>query len=279
MITKPIIQIVSLIVIVSVFYSCNEDTVPTRRFATGEKYIKFEYQNCFPCSDEFLGNNIELFKKTSAWKMAKAVYEQDTEEIERQHIKDTSLLRYQETKYGMTLLCWAVINDRYFSAKTLLKLGANPNIPMFNDYTALNYSCDKETTSNYIRLLLQYGGDIRRKNLGAYGEYYTLMKDAAATSLENVMFLEKAGLDISLDTNKIGGPFASALTSWNIEIAEYLISRGANYRRPILITETDTLFAIDVIKRTKFKTNSKSDSAAQRVLKLLREHGADSSIK
>ncbi len=259
--------------------SCNFDVLPTGQYATGDKYILYKYQSKILWGGELLGNNIELFKKSPAWKMAIAVYEQDTLEIEKQHKLNSEAIYFQEQKYGMTLLCWAVINDRYFSAKTLLKLGSDPNRPMYNDGTPVNYACEKETTANYLRLLLLYNVDLYRKSRGIGNYYVTLMEIAARTSLENVMVLENAGLYINYDTNHVETPLSLALRNWHIEIAEYLIKKGADYRKPVYFNETDTLYAIDEIKDGGYKTNSEKDSAAQRVLKFLREHGADSSIK
>lgn len=259
--------------------SCNFDIQPTGQYATGDKYILYEYQSKILWDGELLGNNIELFKKSPAWKMAIAVYEQDTLEIEKQHKLNSEAIYFQEQKYGMTLLCWAVINDRYFSAKTLLKLGSDPNRPMYNDYTPVTYACEKETTTNYLRLLLLYNVDLYRKSRSISNYYVTLMEIAARTSLENVLVLENAGLYINYDTNHLRTPLSMALSNWHIEIAEYLIFKGADYRKPVYFNETDTLYPIDEIKDGGYKTNSRKDSAAQRVLKFLREHGADSSIK
>ncbi len=269
-----------LVAIISFFLvSCNFDVQPKGKYATGDEYILYKYETKIFNFGELLGTDIELFKRSSAWKMAIAVYEQDTLEIEKQHKLNSEAIYFQEQKYGMTLLCWAVINDRYFSAKTLLKLGSDPNRPMYNDGTPVNYACEKETTANYLRLLLLYNVDLSRKSRSISNYYVTLMEIAARTSLENVMVLENAGLYINYDTNHLRTPLSVALSNWHIEIAEYLILKGADYRKPVYFNETDTIYAIDEIKDGGYKTNSGKDSAAQRVLKFLREHGADSSQK
>lgn len=51
--------------------------------------------------------------------------------------KNPHWLNYQEPKYGATLLLWAVGTEKYNSAKTLLKYGADPNIATFEGETPL----------------------------------------------------------------------------------------------------------------------------------------------
>ena len=73
-------------------------------------------------------NDINIYKDTSSWELALAVRDEDAHNIEKIVKDKPELLNYQDTKYGATLLLWAVGMEKYKSAETLLKCGADPNI-------------------------------------------------------------------------------------------------------------------------------------------------------
>ena len=70
----------------------------------------------------------ELFKDTAVWELAKAVQKEDIEEIKRLVNQEKLNIDFQEEKFGNTLLILSVSNHQYTSFKTLLELGADPNI-------------------------------------------------------------------------------------------------------------------------------------------------------
>lgn len=75
-----------------------------------------------PTDKNLLGNGIRLYEHTKAWELAKTVEAQKTTRLSS---NDTSLVNFQEGKFGMTLLNLAVYNNKFESAKSLLELGAN----------------------------------------------------------------------------------------------------------------------------------------------------------
>jgi ankyrin repeat protein len=72
--------------------------------------------------------DIRIYKDTPVWKLALAVKNQRWWSIKKIAKETPQLLNYQDPKYGLTLLLWAVGMEKYKSAETLLKCGANPNI-------------------------------------------------------------------------------------------------------------------------------------------------------
>ncbi|MGH2565254.1 MAG: ankyrin repeat domain-containing protein, partial [Ginsengibacter sp.] len=82
------------------------------------------------CSQNFgPGYSFELFKNTPNWDLAKAVQNENENEI-RKLIKEKGVdINLQEPKFGNTLLLLAIGNDKLISTRVLLEEGANINIP------------------------------------------------------------------------------------------------------------------------------------------------------
>jgi hypothetical protein len=100
------INIILTIFFASCFSPRQEKTDGT--FATGDMYKRFQYSGSFWRKDKLTVHDIELYKNTPAWKMAKAVYEQDTTTIIQEADRDKDLVSFKDPKYGRTLLNWAV---------------------------------------------------------------------------------------------------------------------------------------------------------------------------
>lgn len=79
--------------------------------------------------ENLLGNNYRLFQNTAAWELAKAVDDEDTIKI-REILNNKKVdIDFREPKFGSTLLMLSIINSQYESVKTLLQMGAGPNVP------------------------------------------------------------------------------------------------------------------------------------------------------
>lgn len=247
-------------------------------YAKGDKYLRLHYCSRYK-SGELLVYDIELFENTPVWRLAKAVYEQDTETIFCETQRNQQFVHFKDTLYGMTLLKWAVFNRRFFSAKELLKAGADPNMPaLYNNFAPIVDAASDDSTSNFFSLLLAHGGNVNFKlNLPSGGEY-TVFEAAAAASLENTKIAINAGADVNYSSDGIHTAFSSAVVAGTIETVEYLISKGCRFKGPIEVVDRDTTYAIDAIKRADYRPGTKDYETAQRVLKFLRENGADSFV-
>lgn len=82
----------------------------------------------FISKEDYRKTNINIYKDTQAWELAKAVKNQDTKKIEKIAKEEPDLLNIQDPLYNVTLLIWAVGMEKYKSAEALLKCGADPNI-------------------------------------------------------------------------------------------------------------------------------------------------------
>lgn len=116
---------------------------------------------------EYQVHDIRIYKDTPAWKLAKAVSKENTNEIKKIIIKEPELLNYQDPTYGATLLYWSVGKDYYESAKQLLELGADPNIqttylietPLYLACGYLWHDSDFNQDPKFVKLLLEHGAD------------------------------------------------------------------------------------------------------------------------
>jgi hypothetical protein len=186
--------------------------------------------------EEYRITNINIYKNTIAWELALAVKNQKTKTIEKIAKDNLNLLNYQEPKYEATLLLWAVGMERYKSAETLLKCGADPNItsntewktPLFlaAGFSWIDYYAKNDP--KYVKLLLSYGADPNKN----YNESEKFIIEPGASPLmhsigrgiEKTKALVEAGVDINYKT-KTGNTAAveALLFEWIPEYAHYLI--------------------------------------------------------
>ena len=164
--------------------------------------------------------DIRIYKDTPVWKLALAVKNQDTRGIERIIKKEPDLLNYQEPKYGVTLLLWAVGIERYKSAETLLKCGADPDIASTDNTTwggntpllvAARFSwVDRSAKKDpkYVKLLLRYEADPNKTYTGFNIPRTNSVTEIGASPLmqsigcgiEKTKALVEAGADINYKT-------------------------------------------------------------------------------
>lgn len=258
--------------------SCNYSGNPDPNTDFSDTYRKYTYHSAIIPKGLLRGNDIELFKDSPVWRIAKAVYEQDTQKIFEECKRNLKLIDYREPKYGLTLLYWSIYNKRYYSARCLLIAGADPNLPDKKNIPPIVDAAFNEYTSVYLRLLLTYGANPNYRIQLSKKELYPVICIAAGTNLENTKILVEAGADINYTSDGLSSALGNAVRQ-DIVIAEYLLHKGANFERPIFTLDGETTYAIDAIKKAPYMTDSQSNVVAQRVLKFLREHGADSSIK
>jgi len=163
---------------------------------------------------EYKINNINIYKGTPAWQLALAVRDEKTETIEKIIKSQSQLLNYQEPKYGATLLLWAVGMEKYKSAETLLKSGADPYIASkmggrTSLFVAAGYSwvdSDAKKDPKYIKLLLSYGADPNKNYAG--GDEHDQVTDPGTSPLmesigsgiEKTKALVEGGADINYKT-------------------------------------------------------------------------------
>lgn len=185
--------------------------------------------------------NINIYQHTPVWELALAVKDGKVKKIEKLINEEPDLLNYQDPKYGATLLLWAVGMDKYKSAETLLRLGADPNIsaPGRHGETPLLVASgfswlDRKgnTDARYVRLLLDYGADPNIHYVGSntLGSSTIIepgtspLMYSISSGIEKTKMLVEAGADINYKT-KSGRTAAivALLAKRHPEYAHYLI--------------------------------------------------------
>ena len=140
------IRIALLILLTKTLTGCDIETIcgPECR----ERILNSFFGPSAPIED------IRLFEDTPVWDWALATKEEDTTKLNKLFQKEPDLIDYKEDSLDLTLLNWAVYNNRYLSSKTLLDLGANPNIKSKAGYSPIYYAARKDETTELLELIL-----------------------------------------------------------------------------------------------------------------------------
>ncbi len=193
---------------------------------------------------EYEITSINIYKDTPVWELALAVKDQKVKDIEKIAKNEPNLLDYQESKYGSTLLLWAIGMEKYNSAEALLKCGADPNItsntewktPLFlaSGFSWIDYDAKKDP--KYVKLLLNFGAD---PNIIYYHESEKFtgkpgvspLMNSIGSGIEKTKALVEAGADINYKTETGRTAAIIALrngknaTPSGIEYAHYLVAK------------------------------------------------------
>ena len=159
--------------------------------------------------------NINIFKDTPVWELAVAVKEQKTAAIEKLAKDKPELLNYQDPKYKVTLLLWAVGMEKYHSAEALLQCGADPNIASvryetYSEETPLSVAANfswvdtvAKKDPKYVKLLLKYGADPNWSYIGherGMEPGTNILMKSIGCGIEKTKALVEAGADINHKT-------------------------------------------------------------------------------
>lgn len=229
-------------------------------------------------NNNMLGDNVKLYKNTPAWELAQAVEKEDTIKIKELCQKDTSLLSFQEKKFGQTILEWAVYTNHYYSAKALCEAGANPNIQSYDGSSAFLQAADNSETSDYVKLLLKYGGDVNAIAQPKAGiqQIKTPLIAACCWRFETVKILVEAGADINYTDDQHQSPLQRACLFDEIETVKYLLEKGAEFKKPLSYTIDDKpLYIQDYLRDMTFDINSDEYKIKMKVVVFLKDHGID----
>ncbi|MCQ2590148.1 MAG: hypothetical protein MJ179_06965 [Treponema sp.] len=186
--------------------------------------------------------SVEVFEGTFVYEFAKLVDKQNVSEIKKQYSNYEKLIGTVESTgtdnnhVHLKLLHWAVGNKKYKALKTLLELGADPNVlisyeDQFSNYdisplymavfNSRNYGLDEG--SKYIELLLKYGADA---DLGRSCLWVFAGTDYAGDLKKIKLLVEKGKADVNTSSSNGGEPFFLDKlygANKNLAIAKYLI--------------------------------------------------------
>jgi ankyrin repeat protein len=182
--------------------------------------------------NKLLGADYRLFQDTPVWNLAKAVWDDDVDKIDKEVKNNPKVINYQESKYGKTLLHLSIYNDNYKAFKELLKLGANPNISDSSHCTSplIEASESFDNKFKYAEELVKYKADVNYVECNDGKEAQKMNRTPLITAsshghLEIVKILIKNGANINYDKSSA---LSSAVLGDHYDVILYLLQQGAD---------------------------------------------------
>lgn len=189
--------------------------------------------NLVSCQNYMPGFDYKNFNDTPVEKLAKAVQNDDIEQINNLVMYEKLNVNFQDKRYQKSLLSLALYNQKIEIAEALLKLGANPNLAGGKNNSTpfteiIRYSFPKETcNTDKVKLLLKYGVDVNYLwvDYANTNRAYTPVMIAAENGcLETVKLLVENGADINKMTHDESFlPISQAIIHDNLDVLEYLV--------------------------------------------------------
>jgi ankyrin repeat protein len=233
--------------------------------------------SCMNSKNNYHASDIELFENSPVWTLAKSVKRENVDAIKSFCHENPRLIDYREKKLGFSLLHWAVYNSHLISVQALLEAGADPNVPSNDSMSAFIEGAGKFETSEYLKLLLKFGGNVNAKSKSPSPVSKTALIAACHCRLESVRILVEAGADINYISPLRENALISACRSQKIEIAQYLImEKNADFKLKVgTILNSGDYYIIDLFRDMTFPLNSNDHEIKMEVVKYMKEHGVD----
>lgn len=234
---------------------------------------------------QLLGYDYRLFQNTPAWDLAKAVEDEDiamiVEEVEVKGIDPN----FREPKFGSTLLMLSIRNNNYESVKTLLELGADPNLgDHYRGASAMRNAALAESPK-YLQLLLSYNGnpnaiETAPTKEGDYSRKTALISAISYIedrSLEKVKLLVDAGADINYyKENHTSLPLSDAIKFDKMDVALYLLEKGADYNRFMYkMSDGEKIYILEALKHNMYDIGSRKHRTKMEIVDFLKKRGLD----
>jgi hypothetical protein len=230
-----------------------------------------------------------LFQGTPAWQLAKAVWDEDVEEIKALVGKGEVAVDYPEPRFGKSLLLLAVMNEQYNACKALLELGADPNkhdrlhgtSPIIQ---AAGITSDPlGDNTKFLKLLLKHGGNPNDEEVGERIKGNTLRNTpllnaighvyGRTSPIEKVKLLVEAGADVNYNNEFGSTPLSTAVIFDYYDIVLYLLREGADYNVPILNREGKDFYLPDMLREAVLPLNSEEYKQKMKVVEFLDQKG------
>ncbi len=232
----------------------------------------------------------DLFKNTPVWNLAKAVQDENIEEIKRILKEEKVNIDYQEETFGNTLLMLSVEKQQYKSCTTLLELGADPNKhDYYTGSTALidaaeleNYS---EDNTRFLKLLLSHGANPNEEETGKRQEGNTTRKNPLLVAcgdvnqfvspIDKVKVLVEAGANVEYMNDYKMFPLRKALINEHYDVVLYLIKQGADYKRVISNVDGKDYYICDELRFSLLELDSEKYKQKMELVNYLKQQGID----
>ena len=258
-------RIIQCIIFSCLLFSCIYDR---------EKIIDKKYLNGF---------DYRLFQNTPAWELAKAVEDGNESKINSIIAKDSSLINYQEPKYGSTLLIMTLRREQMKSFKILLNSKANINIyDTFTGRSAIIHACILGVSDKYVEMLLKEGAkvndiEIGERKKGNSTRYTPLIAASRGGNLDVVKLLIKNSADINYQNEYKVSALKTAIYLDKYDIILVLLKNGADFRRPLFnpVYPDKTFYITYELRKRLPKIGSKDHKYKMQIVEFLKENGMD----
>lgn len=237
--------------------------------------------------------NVDFFKETKAYDLAKAVYASDISKIEKLVKSDTSLLTYNNPTSGSNVISLSIYIERYEALKKLLELGGNPNSInpltkeslLMESITPFGSQFEWRREHKYAQLLLEKGANPNyaieedfTNEKGHYKMASSPLMNASDFDLDAVKLLIKYGAD---PYRKLGAkkatPFSMAVSGPKFDIIYYYIDTlKVDVHQPMSVRTNDSLYIQDYIhKFMNYEERSDNYIKTQALIDKLKKMGVD----
>jgi len=245
------------------------------------------------CSQTLVERNLEFFRETRAYELAKPIAEGDLKRIEQIVKDDSTLLSFTNPTSGSNVLELCLYVEQFESFKKLLELGSNPNfVNPITRYSILTDACkfyykpEAYTVDlRYIQSLLEYGANpnyaVEEEFENEKGHHYLAkspLREASTIDLNMVKLLIKYGADpyhkIKQDQST---PFSKAVARGKLDIIYFYIDTlKVDVYQPMKVRSKDSLFIQDYInKYMSYIEGTEQDKKKQELIDKLKRMGVD----
>lgn len=238
------------------------------------------------------GRDYRLFQNTPAWKLAKAVQDENEKAINEIVAKAPKLINYQEPKYGNTLLMLTIMNQQMKPFKVLLEHKADISIHNTYDGTSaiIEASNSKYYKVEYVEILLQKGANSNdletgKRRKGNSTRFTPLMAASQSGRLDIVKLLVSSGAEVNYKNEFNQNAFTKSIMTERYNVSVYLLQNGADYKQPIFYrpgdssdynaTEDKPMYLVDVLREDFFEFDTSEYKYKMQIVDFLKSKGID----
>ncbi|TGN17771.1 ankyrin repeat domain-containing protein [Leptospira idonii] len=236
------------------------------------------------------GYDYRIFQDTPVWELTKAALLKDTETMREIVERDKVDVNYQESRTGSTLLSFEVRRERYETIKTLLELGADPNIASYANLrrnTPVTFAA-KISDVRILKILLQYKGDPNaeekqdRSGGGTLGSS-ALYIASGSGKIENVKLLLSSGANLHYKDEIGQTPLTEALVHKYMNVVLYLLESGIEYKHQFGFVSGENyntkdkypVYIADRLRLCIIRLDSEQYQYKLKVIEFLKKNGID----
>lgn len=234
-------------------------------------------------NERLLGNDYRLFQNTVAWELAKAVQDDDIPKIKEEVTHKKININFQEPKFGSTLLMLAIRNSQFETTKTLLEIGANPNI--IDSYRGESAVISAATNNNpkYLELILKHRGNpnaienipFKKGNEVRQTALLSAINLLDQNSFKKVKLLVEAGADVNYyNLGHTDLALTEAITAKKMDVVIYLLQNGADYNLIMYkMIDGHTVYILEALRKCLIDLDSNQYKHKLEVINFLKEKG------